>query len=86
MSDTSNVTATTELQRKLKELEDLTRVLTNGLNWLSDVEIKVAYIQPINEFVSFLTGFKANIEQQQEALKGVMPKVEAKQVELTEAK
>ena len=81
MSDTSNVAATTELNRKLKELEDLTRVLSNGLNWLSDVEIKVAYIQPINEFVSFLTGFKANIEQQRAELAAVTPKPELKVVE-----
>lgn len=74
MSEQSNI----ELTRKLKELEELNRVLTNGLNWLADVEIKVAYIQPVQEFVGFLTGFKANIEQQRAALQAVTPKEEVK--------
>lgn len=77
MSDQSTI----ELNRKLKELEDLSRVLTNGLNWLSDVEIKVAYIQPVSEFVSFLTGFKGNIEQQRAALQAVTPKPDEKKEE-----
>lgn len=66
--------AAIELNRKIAELENLHRMLTNGLNWLSDVEIKVAYIQPVSEFVGFLTGFKANIEQQRAALQAVTPK------------
>jgi len=63
-----------ELKRKLAELESLNRVLSNGLNWLSDVEIKVAYIQPVSEFIGFLTGFKSNIEQQRAALAAIAPK------------
>lgn len=71
----------TELSRKLAELENLNRVLTNGINWCSDVEIKVAYIQPVSEFMGFLTGFKQNIEQQRAALAAVTPKTEAKPVD-----
>ena len=64
-----------ELSRKVKELEDLNRVLSNGLNWLADTDVKVAYIQPIAEFIGFLNGFKQNINQQQAALAAVAPKV-----------
>ena len=71
MSDNATVS---ELERKIKELTELSRVVSNGLNWLVDVEIKVAYIAPVNEFVSFLQGFKANISQQCEALKSALPK------------
>lgn len=77
MSSQSDV----ELNRKLKELEELSRVLSNGLNWLSDLEIKVAYIQPVSEFIGFLTGFKSNIEQQRAALQAVTPKTELKVTE-----
>ena len=75
----------TELNRKLKELDELNRVVSNGLNWLSDVEVKVAYIQPVLEFVSFLQGFKGNIEQQRTALQAVAPKVEEAKETLTVA-
>ena len=68
----------TEISRKIKEQDDLIRVLSNGLNWLADVEIKVAYIQPVGEFIGFLNGLKANIEQQRAALQAVAPKEEAK--------
>ena len=78
--------STNQLDKQLKELDELNRVVSNGLNWLSDVEVKVAYIQPIGEFIGFLNGFKGNVEQQRAALAAVTPKVEAKQVEMTEAK
>jgi len=77
MSEQSDI----ELSRKLKELDDAARVVTNGLNWLADVEVKVAYIQPISEFIGFLNGVKGNIEQQRKALDSVMPKTEAKPIE-----
>lgn len=80
MSEQSDI----ELNRKIKELDDLNRVLTNGLNWLSDVEIKVAYIQPVNEFIGFLQGFKGNIEQQRKALAPIVE--EKKETILAEAK
>ena len=64
-----------QLDKQLKELEELNRVVTNGLNWLSDVEIKVAYIQPIGEFIGFLNGFKGNVENQRKALQAQMPTI-----------
>jgi len=64
MSEQSDI----ELNRKIKELDELMRVVTNGLNWLSELDVKIAYIQPISEFVGFLQGFKGNVEQQRKAL------------------
>lgn len=81
-----NKEATTELERKIKEFDELNRVVSNGINWIADLEVKVAYIQPINEFLGFLTGFKANIAQQRAAVAGLLPKKEEPKVELTEAK
>lgn len=81
MSEQSN----DQLSKQLKELDELMRVVTNGLNWLSDVEVKVAYIQPIAEFVSFLNGFKGNVEAQRKALQAAMPKVEEAKETLTVA-
>jgi hypothetical protein len=66
-----------QLTRQHKELTELNRVVTNGLNWLGDIEMKVAHIQPISEFIAFLTGFKANVNQQLAALSSVMPKPDA---------
>ena len=80
-----NTQANAELERKLKEFEQLDRVISNGLNWLNDVEIKVADIVPINEFIGFLNGFKGNIAQQKATIAALLPKVEAGPV-LTEAK
>jgi len=74
MSEQSDI----QLNKQIKELDELTRVVSNGLNWLSDVEIKVAYIQPINEFISFLNGFKGNVEQQRTALAASIPEKEVK--------
>jgi hypothetical protein len=65
--------STNQLDKQLKELDELNRVVTNGLNWLADVEVKVAYIQPVQEFIDFLTGFKGNVAQQRAALASVAP-------------
>lgn len=72
---TQSAQAASELERKIKELTELDRVITNGINWISDLEVKVAYIGPVSEFVAFLQGFKANVAQQREVLK---PLVEEK--------
>ena len=73
--------STNQLDKQIKELDELNRVISNGLNWLSDVEVKVAYIQPISEFIGFLNGFKGNVAKQREALVAVMPAVEIKVVD-----
>lgn len=85
MSDAANK----EIEHKIKELDTLNRIVSNGLNWLSEIDVKVAYIAPVQEFISFLQGFKGNVEQQRAALVAVQPQpVDAKltPTELAEAK
>ena len=72
--------STNQLDKQLKELDELNRVVSNGLNWLSDVEVTVAYIQPVSEFIGFLNGFKGNVIKQREALQAVV-KTELKVVD-----
>lgn len=69
-----NIEANKELERKIKEFDELNRVITNGINWLADVEVKVAYIHPINEFMGFLNGFKQNVAAQKAAIVALLPK------------
>jgi hypothetical protein len=66
--------STNQLDKQLKELDELNRVVSNGLNWLAELDVKVAYIQPVSEFIGFLNGFKGNVIKQREALVAVMPK------------
>ncbi len=66
--------AQNEIERKIKELTEIDRVITNGLNWLSEIDVKVAYMNPVNEFIGFLQGFKGNIAQQRAALESTIPK------------
>lgn len=70
----SEQNATNELNRKIAELDNLNRVLSNGLNLLADIDIKIAHIQPVSEFIGFLQGFKNNIGQQKTALESALPK------------
>jgi hypothetical protein len=79
MSDTTNTT--TELERKIKELDDVTRVLTNGLKLVTNSTIKVSDILPIQEFVGFLAGMQRNIAQQRTTLEAALPKLEVIQEE-----
>lgn len=62
-----------EINRKIKELTELERVVTNGLNWLAEVDVKIAYIHPVSQFVNFLQGFLANVQQQRKAIESVAP-------------
>ena len=70
--------STNQLDKQLKELDETNRILTNGLNWLSDVEVKVAYIQPISEFIGLVNGIKGNVENQRKALVASIPEKEVK--------
>jgi hypothetical protein len=66
--------STDQLSKQLKEIDELNRVVSNGLNWLAELDVKVAHIQPVAEFIGFLNGLKGNIAKQREALVAVMPK------------
>lgn len=84
MSDNSTNPNTTELElkRKIEELNQLSRVVGNGIAYLNDQDVKIAYIQPVGEFLAFLTGFRQNVQQQKSALEAMLPKQEeAKTVE-----
>ena len=83
-AQTPSIAASTDqITKQIAELTELDRVVSNGLNWVSDIDVKVAYIKPVSEFVSFLQGFKANVAQQKTALENVLPKQEAKAEPLT---
>ena len=65
-----------EVNRKIAELTDFIRVITNGINIMNDQEIKVPYIKPVGEFMALLEGIKVNASQQKQTLEATIPKVE----------
>lgn len=62
------------IETKIKELENVNRLLNNTLNLINDVEIKGAYAGPVAEIQGWLTGFKASIHTQLEGFKAALPK------------
>lgn len=65
------------IETKVKELENVNRLISNTLNLLSDVDIKGAYAGPVAEIQGWLTGFKSSVANQIEALKPMLPKADA---------
>lgn len=65
------------IETKVKELENVSRLINNTLNLISDSEFKGAYAGPVAEIQGWLTGFKSSVANQIEALKPMLPKTEA---------
>lgn len=66
--------ASTELETKIKELDEILRIIGNGLKLLASTSIKITDIVPVQEFVGFLDGLQRNIGQQKVTLQAAMPK------------
>ncbi len=82
MSDQSNVV----IETKIKELENVRRLVTNNINLINDSEFKGAYAGPVAEILGWLEGFKTSVNNQIEGFKAALPKVEEAKAETVEAK
>lgn len=72
---------------RIKELENVNRIVTNALNLINDVEIKGAHAGPVSEILGWLSGFSQSLTSQMKVLSDSLPKEEqVKAVELEEVK
>lgn len=76
-----NANVTIELEGKIKELAEVTRIIDNGLKLVNSISIKVSDIVPVQEFIGFLVGMQRNISQQRVTLEAALPKKELEVVE-----
>ena len=81
MSIDQSSTAVVTIERKVKELENVNRLVGNTLNLINDIEIKGAYAGPVAEIQGWLTGFKSSVTTQIDTLKATLPKVEEQVIE-----
>lgn len=73
--------STALLEQKIKELQNVHRLITNTVNLIGDVEIKGAYAGPVAEIQQWLEGFKQSVNTQMQALQAALPKIEEKKEE-----
>ena len=73
MLDTQN--ASDNIEARLKELNNVARVIQNAINLIQDVEIKGGHSHAVAEILSWLTGFNQSLMSQIKTLEPVKPKV-----------
>lgn len=74
------------IETKIKELENVNRLVSNCISLINEMEIKGAYAGPVAEILGWLTGFKASVLTQTEAFKTALPKPEVIEAEVVEVK
>ena len=75
------VDRTKQIEARLVDLKNVTRVASNTINLLNDIEIKGAYAQPVVEIFQWIDGIKKAVQTQIDALEPLLPKAEAPVVE-----
>jgi hypothetical protein len=78
-------TAIKEIERKLNELRNVSRVTGNNLALLLDMEIKGAYAEPMLEVIQWLKNLDVATKQQIATLEATLPaksKVEVVEAEV----
>lgn len=79
--------AESNIDARLKELNNVNRIITNAINLISDVEIKGAHCGAVVEILGWLSGFSQSLTGQMKTLEATLPKKEElKTVELQEVK
>jgi hypothetical protein len=69
--------AVAELQTKLTELTNLTRLIGNCLSIINETNIKGEYAGAVAEVQGWLKGFDASVHNQKEVLQAALPSKEA---------
>lgn len=85
MSDNQS-NAISNIQTRLKELQNVARLIQNTINLIGDVEIKGAHVMPVAEILQWLDGFLKSVNTQVQSLEATLPKEAPKQTELQEVK
>ncbi len=71
--------STSQIETKIKELENVKRLIGNTLSLINEMEVKGAYAAPVAEIQGWLTGFNTSIVSQIDTLRSTLP-VEAPKV------
>ncbi len=79
MSDNQN--AVNNINARLKELNNVNRIIQNTVNLINDVEIKGGHSVAVAEILSWLVGFSQSLTSQVKALESSLPKEEVKPTE-----
>lgn len=70
-----NQNASDNIEARLKELNNVARVIQNAINLIQDVEIKGGHAHAVAEILSWLTGFNQSLLAQVKTLEPIAPKV-----------
>lgn len=70
-----NEEAKEALESKLKELRNVSRIVSNATNLLNDMEIKGAYSGPMAEVLGWLMELQNSLKNQIEPLQAQVPQV-----------
>lgn len=65
-----------QIEAKIRELTEVSRIVANTLNLIADMDIKGAHVEPVLEIVNYNRGFKTKVDQQIETFKSMLPKKE----------
>jgi hypothetical protein len=67
---------TQQIEARIKDLENTSRICQNNINLLNEMEIKGAYAKPVAEVTDWLAGLHQTIQNQLVPLKSMLPKPE----------
>lgn len=62
-----------QIEARLNDLKNVSRIATNAINLINDMEIKAAYIGPVQEILQWIDGIKKAVQQQVDALQPLVP-------------
>ena len=74
MSEKDEAIKTAQVEAKIRELEQVSRIVGNTLSLIADMDIKGSHVEPVLEIVNYNRGFKKQIDQQIETFKSMLPK------------
>lgn len=69
---------TKQIEARLNDLKNVSRMATNAVNLINDMEIKTAYAGPVLEIIQWIDGIKKAVQQQIDALQPLVPQEEKK--------
>jgi hypothetical protein len=73
--------AEANINARLKELNNVNRIIQNTVNLINDVEIKGGHCYAVAEILGWLGGFSQSLNSQVKALEATLPKEDVKAVE-----
>lgn len=70
-----------QIEARIKDLENTSRICQNTINLIGEMEVKGAYAKPVAEVIDWLVGLHQAVQNQIVPLKSLLPKPEEPKVE-----